>query len=69
MIVPSACRDETRAMTTESLRRPNCPRCGGNLLVAEESRFNARGHIDHDWSCDDCGHQFATSVRLSRRPD
>jgi DNA-directed RNA polymerase subunit RPC12/RpoP len=56
-------------LATESLRRPKCPRCSGNLLVAEESRFNARGHVDHDWSCDDCGHQFVTSVRLWRRLD
>ena len=56
----------------QSLRRPNCPRCGSRLLIAEDSRFNAQGcvgygRIDHDWSCDCCGHQFATSVRLGRR--
>lgn len=69
MIVQSACRDGARALATESLRRPKCPRCSGNLLIAEKSRFNAGGHIDHDWSCDDCGHQFVTSVRLWRRLD
>jgi predicted RNA-binding Zn-ribbon protein involved in translation (DUF1610 family) len=64
MIVQSACH----ASATESLRRPNCPCCGSILLFAEESRFNACGNIDHAWSCDDCGHSFATSIRLGSRP-
>ena len=56
---------------TEDLSRPKCPRCGSALLVAEESRFNANtctamGRIDHDWSCDDCGNEFVTSIRLWR---
>jgi hypothetical protein len=25
------------------------------------------GRIDHDWSCDDCGNAFATSIRLCPR--
>jgi hypothetical protein len=50
-----------------SLGRPNCPRCGSILLIAEESRFNVRGRIDHAWSCDDCGNAFVTSIRLLSR--
>jgi len=49
------------------LGRPNCPRCGSILLMAEESRFNVRGRIDHAWSCDDCGNAFVTSIRLLSR--
>ena len=67
MIVQSAYRDMSRAAAGQNLRRPRCPRCDGILLIAEESRFNANGRIDHDWSCDDCGHRFVTSVRLWRR--
>jgi hypothetical protein len=42
------------------------------LLVAEDSRFNANASdavscIDHEWSCDACGHEFATSIRLRPR--
>jgi uncharacterized protein with PIN domain len=44
--------------------RPKCPRCDGVLFVAEESRFNVRGRIDHAWACDDCGHEFVTSIVL-----
>jgi ribosomal protein L37AE/L43A len=82
MSVESACRasprsDVTRSGATRdratspfaahSRRRPNCPACGRLLLIAEESRFNASGRINHDWSCDGCGHHFATAVRLGRR--
>ena len=65
MIVQSACQAlSRRAHSTENRRRPKCPRCGSVVLVAEESRFNARGRIDHAWSCDDCGNDFVTSIRL-----
>jgi hypothetical protein len=37
------------------------------LLIAEESRFNVRGRIDHAWSCDHCGKEFVTSIRLLSR--
>jgi predicted RNA-binding Zn-ribbon protein involved in translation (DUF1610 family) len=65
MIVQSAYQGPTaRVLATENLSRPPCPRCGSMLLVAEDSRFNAGGRIDHDWSCDDCGNEFGTSIRL-----
>jgi RNase P subunit RPR2 len=68
MIVQSACQaPATRLEAAENLRRPKCPRCSSVLLVAEESRFNARGRVDHTWSCDDCGNAFVTSIRLWRR--
>jgi hypothetical protein len=34
------------------------------LLIAEESAFNAQGHINHFWSCDDCAHEFVTAIPL-----
>jgi hypothetical protein len=42
------------------------------LLIAESSRFEANaasaiGRIYHDWSCDNCGNTFVTSIRLSPR--
>ncbi len=83
MIVQSACQISAcqisacqvpapRLLASENLRRPKCPRCGSVLLVAEESRFdtsasNAMGRIDHDWSCDDCGNTFVTSIQLYPR--
>jgi hypothetical protein len=32
--------------------------------MAEESAFNLKGRIRHAWSCDDCAHEFVTSIRL-----
>ena len=92
MIVQSACQISAcevsacqapapRLLASENLSRPNRPRCGSVLLVAEESRFetsaanamdfnamgsNAMGRIDHVWSCD-CGNKFATSIQLHPR--
>jgi transposase-like protein len=44
--------------------RPKCPRCGSVLLIAEISEFNLKGRIHHAWSCDDCAHEFVTSITL-----
>jgi len=68
MIVQSAYQGaSTPVVATEDFSRPNCPHCGSLLLIAEESRFNLRGRIDHAWACDDCGTTFVTSIRLRRR--
>ena len=68
MIVPSACQEPSpAAAATEKLSRPKCPHCGSVLLIAEESRFNVEGRIDHAWSCDNCGTAFVTTIRLRRR--
>jgi RNase P subunit RPR2 len=57
----------TRGGSAENFGRPKCPRCGCVLLIAEAARFNARGRVDHVWSCDDCGNEFVTSIRLPPR--
>lgn len=62
MSIHSACHAEHAA--TQEFGRPKCPRCGSVLLVAEESEFNLSGCIRHAWSCDDCNHEFVTSIRL-----
>jgi len=61
MSVPAACE---MSLPIQYFGRPNCPRCGCVLLVAEESEFNLKGRIRHAWSCDDCGHEFVTSITL-----
>ncbi len=52
---------------TWNFGRPKCPHCGNMLLVAEESAFSLKGRISHAWSCDDCGHEFVTSITLWAR--
>jgi hypothetical protein len=37
------------------------------LLVAEQSRFNLAGRIDHFWVCDHCGTEFETSIEVTRQ--
>lgn len=51
-------------VSTRDFGRPKCPRCASMLLVAEESAFNLVGRIRHTWSCDDCNHEFVTSIAL-----
>jgi predicted RNA-binding Zn-ribbon protein involved in translation (DUF1610 family) len=68
MIVQSACHASSSwIVASVNLSRPKCPRCGTVLLVAEESRFDISGRIDHAWSCYDCGNEFVTSISLKRR--
>ena len=68
MIMETAYRERpSRSLPAEKPSRPKCPCCGSVLLIAEESRFNAKGRIDHIWSCDDCGHACVTTIRLWRR--
>jgi hypothetical protein len=37
------------------------------LLLAERSRFNLTGRIDHVWACDDCGTEFETSIEVQHQ--
>jgi ribosomal protein S27AE len=58
-----------RASSATELGRPQCPRCGSIILMAEHSAFAPGGRIRHTWSCDDCGHEFVTSIRMrGQRP-
>jgi ribosomal protein S27AE len=64
MSIQFACN--TDAPAPLKFGRPNCPRCGSMLLMAEESEFSLRGRIRHAWVCDECAHQFVTSIALPR---
>jgi hypothetical protein len=62
MSIQFACNAAKAA--SRNFGRPNCPRCGSVLLIAEQSEFNLKGRIRHAWSCDDCAHEFVTSIAL-----
>jgi len=52
MIAPLCLARPTPIHSAESRKRPkrpNCPRCGSRLLVAEHSGFNLAGRIDYVW--------------------
>ena len=53
-----------RAPAKPGLARPECPRCGSIVLMAERAAFNPDGRIRHTWSCDDCGHEFVTLIGM-----
>ncbi len=57
-----------RPSNTELSQQPKCPRCGVTILMATRAAFNSDGCIRHTWSCDDCSHEFVTSVRMLGRP-
>jgi ribosomal protein S27AE len=63
MDIQTACRTPSKT----ELRRPKCPNCGSVALFAEHSVFNPNAGIHHCWSCDECGHEFMTSVRVLPR--
>jgi RNase P subunit RPR2 len=46
---------------------PLCPQCNDLLFAPAASEYVNRSRVRHVWSCDDCGHEFSTSVRLSFR--
>jgi hypothetical protein len=48
----------------DNFGRPNCPRCGCTVHLAERSAFNLNGRIRHNWACDQCGEEFATSISV-----
>jgi len=48
---------------------PLCPQCNDLLFAPAASEYVSRSRVRHVWSCDDCCHEFSTSVSLSfRRP-
>jgi hypothetical protein len=56
-----------RVPSKADLARPQCPHCGSVVLMAELAAFNPHGRIRHTWSCDDCGHEFVTSMTMRGR--
>jgi hypothetical protein len=43
---------------------PSCPSCGEALFAPEHSEFHGSGRIRHYWSCDACGQESQTSIKL-----
>jgi len=44
-----------------------CPHCRQPVVAPEASEFVSEDKVRHFWSCDSCGHDFATSVRFTTR--
>lgn len=57
--------DTQSGATMRRLTLPSCPKCHDLLCAPAASEFVSKEHVRHQWSCETCGHEFATSVRLS----
>ncbi|MDE1972123.1 MAG: hypothetical protein KGI48_02975 [Hyphomicrobiales bacterium] len=62
MSIQLVCNNEVVAI--HDFGRPACPCCGSIMLVAEQATFHPSGRIRNVWVCDDCTHEFATSIRV-----
>jgi uncharacterized protein with PIN domain len=47
---------------TRFFAMPACPQCGDTLLAPEMSEHVSTREVRHFWSCEACGHEFATAV-------
>ena len=43
---------------------PSCPNCNDLVFAPAASEFVSKTRVRHIWSCETCGHEFSTSVRL-----
>jgi ribosomal protein L37AE/L43A len=57
---------ETHRTTVASRRiaLPSCPNCNDLVVAPAVSEFVSQNRVRHIWSCEACGHEFSTSVRL-----
>jgi len=46
-------------------RLPCCQQCGDALVAPAQSVHVDDNDVRHWWSCDNCGYEFMTSVRIS----
>jgi|ERR1700722_8524557 hypothetical protein len=47
------------------LALPACPKCSDLQFAPAASEFVSKGKVRHVWSCEACGHEFSTSVKLA----
>jgi RNase P subunit RPR2 len=54
----------TTTVVPQRMALPVCPNCNDLLFAPAASEFVSKSRVRHIWSCDACGHEFSTSVRL-----
>ncbi len=52
------------SVASQRLALPACPECNDLQFAPTASEFVNKGRVRHFWSCEACGHEFATSVKL-----
>ena len=48
--------------------RSFCPECHDLMVAATKSQHVNTDMVRHWWSCESCGHEFRTTVRLRALP-
>ena len=56
---------QAASVSVQSLGRPSCPQCRDQLLAPAVSVHVDAHRIRHQWSCDACGYEFVSAVRIS----
>jgi RNase P subunit RPR2 len=53
---------------SQNVTRAFCPECCDLLIAADKSQHVKDDVVRHWWSCESCGHEFRTTVRLPALP-
>jgi hypothetical protein len=53
---------------TDRLVRSLCPRCDDLMVAPAHSQHVNHDLVRHWWTCEACGHEFRTTVRLPSLP-
>jgi RNase P subunit RPR2 len=54
----------TLSPRAENFVRSYCPRCNDLMVAPARSQHVNHDVVRHWWSCETCGHEFRTTVRL-----
>jgi transcription elongation factor Elf1 len=57
-----------QAMQAGAFERFPCAQCGDVLVAPAWSEHVNEHCVRHLWSCDSCGYEFETSIRLRAQP-
>jgi RNase P subunit RPR2 len=52
----------------DKLVRSHCPQCDDLMVAPARSQHVQNDLVRHWWSCETCGHEFRTTVRLPALP-
>src|ERR1700733_13808368 len=56
------------SVEAHSFVRSFCPECHDLMVAATQSQLVNKNVVRHLWSCESCGHEFRTTVRLPALP-
>jgi RNase P subunit RPR2 len=56
------------SVEAHSFVRSFCPECHDLMVAATQSQHVDKNVVRHWWSCESCGHEFRTTVRLPALP-